>query len=140
MPLNPQSSVFTLQSDTSGVLEIRSSDIGKLGNYAVVVTADMIEYPTVVTSRDTVIPFSFERCPVDVLEWTIPDLSVPPSESIMIPLPAPEFDYTIVTCNYYWSSYTLTLTDSESGSTLTSEQSSTWASFTQTTLHLDLFG
>ena len=49
-----------------------------LGTYELRIKANLIEHPDVETSVETVLPLELIRCPIDLLEWEIGDVLVPP--------------------------------------------------------------
>ena len=47
------------------------------------ISASLIEYPSVVTSSEILIPLSFDRCGVLVGEWIVEDAEIPYDTNLM---------------------------------------------------------
>ena len=76
-----------------------------LGSHELHISASLTDFPAVVTASETIIPISFARCPVQVLDWVISDTMVPSLQTVTQMLTEPELSYLGVSCGYSWASF-----------------------------------
>ena len=66
------------------------------------ISASLVEYPSVVTSSATSMSLSFDRCQVFMEEWILGDAEIPYDTNLMYLMEEPTFEYQKYNCNYEW--------------------------------------